>query len=183
MAVALRAVEHRSARALVREFIEHSLDGKDEINLEDLQTEATQRFWDDPEMHAALLTDALGALVAEVLHNLMTRRRTAKTFFRTESGYVSDTKIELGAREIFGRIFESVGDGRRKSLITCTKSDLAEAIHGREKMIDGLSRYNEFLRALAAPLKGSETVGDHYPDEQLKALWQQFRVNPNEATA
>jgi hypothetical protein len=183
MAVALRAVEHRSARTIVREFIEHQIEDQDEIALEALQVSARDLFWDDAEMHAALLTDALPTLVADVLHNLMRSRRSATTFYRTESGYVSDTRVELGAREIFARIFESVGGGQRKSLITMTKADINEAIGQRNKMIDGLARYNEFLGALAEPLRGKETVGDHYSDGQLKALWDRLRATPTSTEA
>ena len=159
----------RPVRLIVREFIQHIIEGEDEINNHEILEYATKRFGDDDEFKSAAARDALSVIVPEVLRNEIKNRRDE--FVQTPAGASRRSKIDLTARERLASVFEGTGAGY-KSFLALRKRDLLVLNERDAKTIETQKRWVAFREELAAGMNDTQTVGDSFKGADLEASWK-----------
>lgn len=165
-------VEHQNARKLLRDFIRGTLADTDEIESDTVITEAHERFASDRSFRDQFFDDVFHSVVSGELEAVVRSMRL--TVY--EDGTISNG-VDVGhrAKDIAARIFENIGDGRRKTILAMTRIDLLAAVSIRSDTVRGHLRWIKFEKALASEMKSDETrtVREVFTDERFQELWDE----------
>lgn len=158
----------RSLHQELTEFVRHQLATNDEISVEALVRSAHKRFGQDPWMREVIFREGLKAIIpdiaGDVRHSLRTDAR------RGPSG-------EKGRREKIASVFEHVGDGITRSILTMRRPDHQFALEERESAVAGHMRWVGFHRAVVKLHTDDVTVTGDLPADKLSRIWRQHIEN------
>lgn len=154
---------------ILREWINERMNGEDEITIELLVADAYRDLAHDEEFAEAMLADGLAMLVPTIARELWHQGRE---FVEVESGAVSRSSIEEKSSR-FARWIEHVGEGRHKSLLACTKTEVGVAIEERRGQVKGQLRAIAFLSDIEGRLPtGGSKVGAKLKEVDLDRIWR-----------
>lgn len=165
----------RPLRSILREFIEHVVEGEDEIDRDELIAYALRRFDGDAEFAAAAARDVIPVAVPQLLTEIIRHRRTE--MIATPRGAVSRRKVELTAREKLGRVFEATGMGYR-SFLLLRKKDLLTLNARDEREVETRLVWVAFRSELASRMDDIRPVGDAFTSVELDGVWRKHFVEP-----
>lgn len=153
----------RSLRFELEEFIKNILETEDTVNTDKLIRLAYARFEDDEWVREALIREGLKALVpgiaGHIKHDLRTKARRSRG--------------PASRQERIASVFEHVGGGTSKSLLTMRRPDHLFAAEQRETAARGYLRWAGFHRAVADLHTDDETVTGALPPQLISELWQE----------
>lgn len=159
-----------SVRTLLREWVEEQIHSEGGYSVSDLITRAELQFTGDEEFTGALLRDGLAVLVPLVANEVTTNDAA---FVRTASGSVNREGLEARSKEMMARIFLSLGDGRKVSLLSLTKPELRTAIDLRRPAWDTEGKTLDALEEIYSGLPNSKiTVGECLSEDRLAQIWK-----------
>jgi hypothetical protein len=152
----------RSLRAEVTEFIKGVFEAEDTVSVEKLVRMAHKYFNGDEWVREALIREGLNSLIpdlaGDVRHKLRLRARDMGT---------PETR-----RSRIASVFESVGDGYSKSVLSMTKPEHLFAATQREIAAAGHLRFATFHRAVAKLHKDNVTPTGALPTKVVEDLWK-----------
>lgn len=161
--------EVRPLRVILREFVEHVVDGEDDLKTEELIAYAIKRFDHDQEFLVAAARDVIPVVVPEMLRDVIGRRK--QEIMATPSGFVKRDKLELTARERLSKVFEGTGSGY-KAFLTLKKRDLLQLNERDEKDIATRTRWVAFRADLAERMSDTQPVAAAFTSRQLEDAWK-----------
>lgn len=158
------ALKTRSLLRELSEFVEEIMSNEDTVSVEKLVRLAHAHFGEDGWIRDALVREGLNSLIPgiaqEVRHELRTKARVA-------------TDDEQIRRERIQSVFEHVGSGFSKSLLTMTRPEHLFAAQERETQAAGHLRWAGFHRAIAALHKDNTTPTGDLPPAEIAKAWQE----------
>ncbi len=160
-----------SSRAIVRHWLREQLDGQDEIQVPELTTKAIAHFKGDIAFMQLLIQETLPSTVAELAYDVLTRIRGSA--IRMGDALVTREGFqERVHRSKFRDWMEHAGD-RHISLLKLTKQTGQVVVAERRARSDEEHRRADFIERLIKPLRGKQTVGDRWSEEQIEQIRRQ----------
>lgn len=161
----------QTPRGRLREWFEARIEGLDEFDIADIETEAVDIFLADKEWTAAMFRRMLGA----ELRSLLTTMRERVTLGDTVTTKQGMKERADALNKKWGAWVEHTPSGYVR-LMAMTKPQLLIAAEEREARGNVELRTAKLWRALAAELKADQRVKDHFRADQIEALERDLLV-------
>ncbi len=164
-----------TARMLLREFLEHVLEGEDEIVVGEVMMYAQAKFVGDEEFHQALLAEVFPVMVADELRDIIHRRRSAaiSRYVPTAFGGISQEKLDARAKDIAARIFVRTKPGVRKSFMVLVKPEIKADVIERKARIAGEQLWVGLEEEILQGMKNNKaTVDESFTDAAFERIWR-----------
>lgn len=165
-----------SSRSIVRHWLREQIDGQDDVQVPELTAKAIAHFKGDITFMELLVTETLSGTVGELAYDVLSRARGGAIrmgdAITTRDGF--DQRVE---RSRFRSWMEHAGD-RHVALLKLTKPLGQLAIAERRARADEDYRRADFIERLIKPLRGKQTIGDRWTEEQIDQLRQQIWPEP-----
>ena len=165
-----------SSRIIIRQWLRDQLDGQDDIQIPELTAKAIAHFKGDTTFMELLVEETLPGTIGDLAYHILSRSRGSAIRMGdaivTRDGF--DQRVE---RSRFRDWMEHAGD-RHIALLALTKQTGLLAIAERRARADEDYRRAEFIERLIKPLRGKQTIGGKWTEEQIDQIRREVWPEP-----
>lgn len=155
-------------RQIIRAAIRDYLDGLDEIETNAVVDHIIKEHGRKLNS-AAFVQEMLRLIIKDELRVVLRGERVVAT----EHGAIREDALDIRAKEIAARIFESVGGTSRKTIPAMTRPELLFVAEQREAAASGHLRWARLVRDYARRMPDDEvTVGEFFSDREFEQIWE-----------
>jgi hypothetical protein len=157
-------------REFVRPAVAEAAEGGD-VDIAEIVELAERHFAGDEELMTAAVRDAIRAIVPDIVRMVVKR---TPDLVPVERGAISGKRLEKTSRERLASMFESLGDGHYRSVLTMRGPELDAVIADRESQVAGQVRQITVLKALRQALPNDTTPVSKIPASKLNAILSSY---------